>query len=154
MYLTLPLEMVQAYWYLELVLLLVRRPPGRTITTCCAYSARKVDWFRPAKQVGIQYKCNKISGLAMSSRSHHIAFEDMVHNFMSLQPGSVDQKLKSKFQPRVHFPATRLSLAFFASPLRFHVIVSHDDVSTRQRRQKFATTKRWVLRVATILLIW
>lgn len=55
---------------------------------------------------------------------YHIPFKNVIHNLMPRQTSSIHQQLKREFQTRVHFPPPRLSLAFFASSLRFRRVHS------------------------------
>lgn len=59
-------------------------------------------------------------------RIYHVSFENMVHDLMTWQLCAVHQQLEHKLQPRIHFAASRLAFAFFATSLRIH-IVRHDS---------------------------
>lgn len=44
----------------------------------------------------------------------HVTLENVIHNFMTWQLRRIHQKLKGKFQTRVHLSSPRFPLAFFS----------------------------------------
>lgn len=53
-----------------------------------------------------------------SFQAHHVALENVIHDFVSGKSGGVYQELEGEFQSGVHLAPTSLSLAFLAAPLK------------------------------------
>jgi hypothetical protein len=75
-------------------------------------------WGKNNWLISSSYKFLDNSSILWFRGSYHVAFEDVVHDFVSGQSGGVYQELKGELQTGVHLAPSGLPLTFFPPTLQ------------------------------------